>query len=101
MTRPKILFSCILLLGLIWLGIWISSGWGTITLDYENKPLSTVLGSFTKQSNLRVVTDLDLSKPTSIHVHRVPVTEALDALQASAESRGRLAALFAPDTPSL
>ena len=101
MTRPKLLFSCILLLGLIWLGIWISSGWGTITLDYENKPLSAVLRSFTKQSNLKVITDLDLSKPISIHVHRVPVTEALDALQASAESRGRLAALFAPDVPSL
>jgi len=101
MTRPKILFSCILLLGLIWLGIWISNVWGTITLDYENKPLSAVLRSFTRQSNLKVITDLDLSKPVSIHVHRVPVTEALDALQASAESRGRLVALFAPDTPSL
>ena len=101
MTRPKLLFSCIVLLGLTWLGIWIYDGWGTITLDYENKPLSTVLRSFTRQSNLKVVTDLDLSKPTSIHVHRVPVTEALDALQASAESRGRLAALFAPDAPSL
>jgi hypothetical protein len=101
MTRLKLLFSCILILGLIWLGIWISSGWGTITLDYENKPLSAVLRSFTRQSNLKVVTDLDLSKPISIHVHRVPVTEALDALQASAESRGRLAVLFAPNTASL
>jgi len=101
MTRPKLLFSCIVLLGLTWLGIWISSGWGTITLDYENKPLSVVLRSFTKQSNLKVITDLDISKPISIHVHRVPVAEALDALQASAESRGRLAALFAPDVPSL
>ncbi len=101
MTRPKLLFSCIPLLGLIWLGIWIYNGWGTITLDYENKPLSAVLRSFTKQSNLKVVTDLDLSKPISIHVHRVPVTEALDALQASAESRGRFAALFAPDAASL
>ena len=101
MTRPKLLFSCILLLGLTWLGIWIFNGWGTITLNYENKPLSAVLRSFTKQSNLKVVTDLDLSKPISIHVHRVPVTEALDALQASAESRGRLAVLFAPDATSL
>jgi len=101
MTRPKLLFSCILLLGLTWLGIWIYNGWGTITLDYENKPLSAVLRSFTRQSNLKVVTDLDLSKPISIHVHRVPVTEALDALQASAESRGRLAVLFAPDATSL
>jgi hypothetical protein len=101
MTRPKLLFSCILLLALIWLGIWISSGWGTITLDYENKPLSAVLRSFTRQSKLKVVTDLDLSKLISIHVYRVPVTEALDAIQASTESRGRLAVLFAPDASSL
>jgi len=101
MTRPKLLFSCIVLLGLTWLGIWISSGWGTITLDYENKPLSVVLRSFTKQSNLKVITDLDISKPISIHVHRVPVAEALDALQASAESRGSFAVLLAPDTASM
>ena len=101
MNRSKILLSLVGLLSLIWLGLWISSWWGTITLDYENKPLSAVLRSFTNQSKLKVITDLDLTKPITIHVRRVPVSEALEALQASAESRGRLAILFAPDAASM
>ena len=101
MNRPKVLFSFVGLLALLWLGLWISSWWGTITLDFENKPLSAVLRSFTSQSKLKVITDLDLTKPITIHVRRVTVTEALDALQASAESRGRLAILFAPDAASM
>ena len=101
MNRSKFLFSFVGLLALIWLGLWISSWWGTITLDFENKPLATVLRSFTQQSGLKVITDLDLTKPITIHVRRVPVSEALDALQASAESRGRLVFLAAPDRAGL
>ncbi|NCY21605.1 hypothetical protein EBX31_06580, partial [bacterium] len=89
MNRQKLLFATIGLLGLVWLGIWIHGWWGTITLDYENKPLGTVLRSFTRQSGLPVITDLDENKQITIHVIRVPVAEALDALQAVAESRGR------------
>ena len=101
MNRQKLLLSTIALLGLLWLGVWIHGGWGTITLDYENKPLGTVLRSFTKQSGLPVVTDLDETKPITIHVIRVPVAEALDALQAVAESRGRLLYLAAPNNADL
>ena len=101
MTRPKILLSIVALLAVTWLGLWIYSGWGTITLDFENKPLSAVLRSFTNQSNLKVITDLDLAKPITIRVRRVPVTEALEALQAAAESRGRLVFLAAPDRAGL
>ena len=101
MNRSKFLFSFVGLLALLWLGLWISSWWGTITLDFEKKPLATVLRSFTQQSGLKVITDLDLTKPITIHVRRVAVSEALDALQASAESRGRLAILLAPDAPSM
>ncbi|NBR68794.1 MAG: hypothetical protein EBT69_01235 [Verrucomicrobia bacterium] len=101
MNRQKILLSTIALLGLLWLGVWIHDWWGTITLDYENKPLGTVLRSFAKQSDLPVVTDLDETKPITIHVIRVPVAEALDALQAVAESRGRLLYLAAPNNADL
>ena len=101
MNRSKFLFSFVGLLALLWLGLWISSWWGTITLDFEKKPLATVLRSFTQQSGLKVITDLDLTKPISIHVRRVPVSEALDALQSSAESRGRLVFLAAPDRAGL
>lgn len=101
MNRQKLLLFTIGLLGLVWLGIWIHSWWGTITLDYENKPLQVVLQSFTRQSGLPVVTDLDRNKPITIHVIRAPVSEALDALQAVAESRGRLLYLAAPNNSQL
>ena len=47
MTRPKLLFSLVGILGLVWIGLWIAQGWGTVTLVFEKKPLSTVLRSFT------------------------------------------------------
>lgn len=101
MTRARLLFSLAGLLALAWLGLWFIQGWGTVTLVFDQKPLATVLRSFTRQAKLKVITDLDLNTPISIQVRRVPVTAALDALQAAAESRGRLAALFAPDSASM
>jgi len=59
MNRQKLLLCTIGILGLIWLGVWIHGWWGTITLDDENKPLQAVLQSFTRQSGLHVITDLD------------------------------------------
>jgi len=63
MNRQKILLSSLTLLGLVWLGLWVAGGWGTVTLDYENKPLATVLRSFTGQTGLKVITNLDPTKP--------------------------------------
>ena len=90
------------LLGLGWLGMWVSGWWGTVTLEFENKPLGRVLDSFTGQTHLPIFTDLDRTRLVTIQVRRVTVTEALDAIQASAESRGgRLAFLLAPDAAGL
>ena len=90
------------LLGLGWLGMWISGWWGTVTLEFENKPLGRVLDSFTGQTKLPIFTDLDRARLVTVQVRRVTVTEALDAIQASAESRGgRLAFLLAPDAAGL
>ena len=100
-TRPKLLISVVGILALTWVWLWIAQGWGTITLVFDKKPLSIVLRSFTSQSKLKVITDIDLNTPITIQVRRVPVTEALEALQAAAESRGSLAVLLAPDTASM
>ena len=81
---------------------WLSGWWGTVTLDFEKKPLGLVLDSFTRQTKLPILTDLDRTKTVSIHVRRVNVTEALEAIQATAESRGgRLAFLLAPHQTGL
>jgi len=100
-TRPKLLLSLVGILALIWIGLWIAQGWGTITLVFDKKPLSSVLRSFTSQSKLKIITDIDLNTPITIKVRRVPVVEALEAIQAAAESRGRLAFLIAPDRSGL
>ena len=82
--------------------LWVSGWWGTVTLDFEKKPFGLVLDSFTRQTKLPILTDLDRTKTVSIHVRRVNVTEALEAIQASAESRGgRLTFLLAPDQAGL
>jgi hypothetical protein len=100
-NRPKLLLSLVVILALIWIGLWIAQGWGTITLVFDKKPLSSVLRSFTSQSKLKIITDIDLNTPITIQVRRVPVVEALEALQAATESRGSLAVLLAPDTASM
>lgn len=102
MTRPKLLCGLVAGLAVVWLGIWISSWWGTVTLEFKNKPLGRVLDSFTRQTKLPIFTDLDRTRIVTIQVRRVTVTEALDAIQASAETRGgRLAFLLAPDAAGL
>ena len=102
MNRSKLLWGFVAVLAATWLGVWIYSGWGLVTLQYENQPLGRVLDSFTRQTKLPIFTDLDRSQAITIRVRRVHVTEALDAIQASTESRGgRLAFLLAPDTSGL
>lgn len=102
MNRSRWLWGSVGALALAWLGIWTFSGWGTVTLEFENKPLGRVLDSFTRQTKLPIFTDLDRAQPVNIRVHRVTVSEALEAIQASVESRGgRLAFLLAPDNAGL
>lgn len=89
-------------MALVWLGIWVASGWGTVTLEFENRPLGQVLDSFTRQTKLPVLTDLDRTRSVTIQVRRVTVTEALEAIRGCADSRGgRLAFLLAPDAAGL
>lgn len=81
---------------------WIAGRWGTVTLEFENKPLGRILDSFTRQTKLPILTDLNRAKSVTIQVKRVRVAEALEAIQAAAESRGgRLAFLLAPDAAGL
>jgi len=101
-VRVQLLWGSVGALLLLWLGMWISGWWGTVTLEFENKPLGRVLDSFTVQTQLPIFTDLDRARLVTIQVRRVTITEALDAIQASAESRGgRLTFLLAPDAAGL
>lgn len=102
MNRPKLLFGMVAVLAAVWIGLWISGWWGTVTLEFVHKPLGQVLDSFRRQTQLPVLTDMDRTKPVTIRVRRGTVSEALEAIQASAESRGgRLSFLLAADEAGL
>lgn len=102
LNRSKALWGSVALFAFGWLLFWVAGWWGTVTLEFDQKPLGLVLDSFTRQTKLPILTDLDRAKSVSIKVRRVNVAEALEAIQTSAESRGgRLAFLLAPDASGL
>lgn len=97
MTQQRILLPTLLLLLLAW-GAWnIYAGWGLVSLDYKDAPLSKVLASISRQGGLEIATNLDPSTPVSIEVKRVPAVEALDIVAVRTDASWRLAYLGAPD----
>lgn len=83
-----------LLFGII-VARWIA-GWGLVTVHVTNAPLSTVIASIARQAHVRLETSLDLTKPVSLDVDRVPLAEALDDLAIRTDTSWRLVYLAAP-----
>lgn len=88
-----------LLFGII-VARWIA-GWGLVTIHVTDAPLGTVIASMAKQAHVRIETSLDLTKPVSLDVDRVPVAEAIDDLAVRAEASWRLVYLAAPSKADL
>ena len=80
-----------------WVGWYIYSGWGLVTLRVENAPVGKVLASISKQGGIEIVSNLDPSATVSLDVKRVPPVEALDIVAIRTDSSWRLAYLGAPD----
>ena len=101
MARPKLLvFTAIaLLLGAA--AYWLWSTWGLITVHADQKPLAEVIRSISKQGGIKLRTNLDENFPVTMHVDKVPLTEALETLAAVTDSQWRLTYLFAPDRGAL
>jgi hypothetical protein len=87
------IFLCLLV---IWAGWQIYSGWGLVTLDFRNAPLTKVLSSISRQGGIRIESNLDPATPVSIKVRRVPPLEALDIVAVRTEASWRLVYLGAP-----
>ena len=98
--RQLVLGGIALLLFVILVCRWVAT-WGLITLHVKEAPLAKVLASMARQGHVRIETSLDSSKPVSLDVDRVPVTEALDSLAARADASWCLAYLAAPTKPQL
>jgi len=101
MNRQKTLIASTILVVLFGVIYWVWSNWGLITVDVNGKPLAEVIRSIEKQGGIVLKTNLDPAKPVSMHVYKVPLTEALETLASVTDSRWRLGYLFAPDAATL
>ena len=101
MNRQKILLGATLVLAVCAVFYWIWSGWGLVTVDVNGKPLAEVIRSIEKQAGIVLKTNMDATKPVTMHVFKVPLTEALEALGGVTDSRWRLGYFFGPDAATV
>jgi hypothetical protein len=99
MDRRRLLVFATLGLVLFTSAYWIWSNWGLITVHADSQPLAEVIRSIEKQGGIHLRTNMAADLPVTMHVDKVPLTEALETLSAVTDSRWRLAYLFA-DTES-
>lgn len=97
MNRQKTLVGATLVLGICAVFYWVWSNWGLVTVDVDGKPLSEVIRSIEKQGGIVLRTNMDPSRPVTMHLVKVPLTEALETLAAVTDSRWKLGYFFAPD----
>jgi hypothetical protein len=74
---------------------WIGE-WGLVTVHVKNAPLGKIIASISRQGHVQVETSMDLTKPVSLDVDRVPVAKAIDILAIRTDSSWRLIYLAAP-----
>lgn len=98
MPRNRLLLPGLLgLLVLLW-GAWqLYAGWGLVTLDVRDAPLSKVLASISRQGGIEIASSMDPSTPVTLKVKRVPPVEALDIVAVRTDASWRLAYLGAPN----
>ena len=95
------LLGALLALLLVW-GTWhLYGGWGLVTINVDDAPLSRVLSEIRKQGGIDIVSNLDPATKVSLHVKRVPAVEALDIVAVRTDASWRLAYLGAPSTAAL
>ncbi len=101
MNRQKSLICATILVAVLGIAYWIWSNWGLITVDADGKPLAEVIRSIEKQGHIVLKTNMDPAKPVKMHIHKVPLTEALATLADVTDSRWRLGYFFGPDAATL
>ena len=101
MNRQKTIISATVLLLLFAVVYWVWSNWGLITVEVNDKPLAEVIRSIEKQGGIVLKTNMDPARAVTMHVHKVPLTDALESLAAVTDSRWRLGYFFGPDSATL
>lgn len=96
-SRLRLLLIFVAILAVANFAWWIYGGWGLITVHVDGKPLSQVIKTIERQGGATIRTNMDVSTPVTLHVDRVPLTEAMESLSAVTESGWRLTYVFAQD----
>jgi len=97
MRNPRFLAAggILLVLAVVLLWQWIS-GWGLVTINVKDAPLSKVIHSIESQGMVKIATNADLSTPVTFKVTRVTAPYAIDLLANRIDSDARLAYITAP-----
>src|SRR5688572_1927084 len=64
--------------------VW--AGWGSITINADDAPISTVIQSIEKQAGIRLRTNLPAETSVTMHVRKVPLLHALEVLAAATDT---------------
>jgi hypothetical protein len=80
---------------------YLISGWGLITVHVKDVALKEVIRNIERQGHVSLVTNLDPELKISMYVTRVPLTDALETLAATSDSRWSLLYVVAPDKAKL
>jgi len=75
---------------------WVVAGWGLITLNFKDQPISAVLGSIEKQAGIRVVTNLPGDTRVTVVIQRARLPAVLDLLAARSDASWHWAWFLAP-----
>ena len=83
-------------------GLWhLYSGWGLVSLDFENAPVGKVLSAISKQGGIEIASNLAPDTKVTIKVDRAPAVEALDIVAVRTDAAWRLAYLGAKDKATI
>lgn len=101
MDRPRLLIltAITLILGVSVYSIW--SNWGLITVHADGQPISEVIRSINKQAGIQLRTNIEGTQPVTMHVDKVPLTEALETLAAVTDAQWRLTYFYAADRATI
>jgi hypothetical protein len=100
-NRKKWLITSVLLLLTVKIIWYYYSNWGLITIHADQQPLRKIVSEIQRQGHVTLLTNLDPATPVTMHVDRVPVSDALETLSVVTESRWRLNYFLAPDKATL
>ncbi len=88
------LVALVLASAIIWR--WVA-GWGLVTVNFVEAPLSKVIASIERQSRVKIATNADADTKVTLQAKSAPVFEVLDTLSVRLEGSMRMAYVMAPD----